>query len=177
MKEQWVELKRFKNLYSVSSLGRVMANERRVRFVSKKGKESWRIKKSKIMSQQKQNGGYMICHISIDGFRKASTVHSLVLEGFIGPRPLDFDICHGNGNRLDNRLKNLRYDTRSNDFADAKKHGTFYKRITANKLNPNQVLRIRKLLGEVSVKDLAKKYKVHEQTITRIKRRELWKHI
>jgi len=177
MKEQWAELKRFKNLYSVSSLGRVMANERRVRFVSKKGKESWRIKKPKIMAQQKQNGGYMICHISIDGFRKASTVHSLVLEGFVGKRPFGFDICHNNGDRLDNRLCNLRYDTRKNNHHDAKKHGTFYKRISANKLRPVQVLKIRELVKTISAKEIAKKYKVNVGTIRKIKWRELWKHI
>ena len=45
-------------------------------------------------------------------------IHNLVCETFIGPRPDNMQIDHINGNRLDNRLQNLRYVTRSQNMAN-----------------------------------------------------------
>jgi len=51
-------------------------------------------------------------------------VHQLVLLAFVGPAPEGTECCHGNGNRTDNRLSNLRWDTRLANAADATAHGT-----------------------------------------------------
>jgi hypothetical protein len=40
-------------------------------------------------------------------------VHDLVLLAFVGPKPEGLEVCHGNDVKADNRLQNLRYDTRS----------------------------------------------------------------
>jgi hypothetical protein len=52
-------------------------------------------------------------------------VHDLVTAAFVGPKPEKLEVCHGNGLRADNRLCNLRYDTRSANAMDRHKHGTF----------------------------------------------------
>lgn len=52
-------------------------------------------------------------------------VHRLVLETFVGPRPLGMECCHYNGDPSDNRLENLRWDTKSANAKDAVRHGTF----------------------------------------------------
>lgn len=54
-------------------------------------------------------------------------VSALVLTVFVGPRPEgDYHACHNNGNPQDNRLVNLRWDTRSGNELDKRKHGTHY---------------------------------------------------
>ena len=50
-------------------------------------------------------------------------VHNVVMEAFVGPQPEGMDVCHNNGIKTDNRLVNLRYDTRSANGLDAVKHG------------------------------------------------------
>lgn len=52
------------------------------------------------------------------------TVHTLVLEAFVGPRPDGADACHENGNRRDARLTNLRWDSRSGNVQDAVRQRT-----------------------------------------------------
>jgi hypothetical protein len=42
---------------------------------------------------------------------------------FIGPRPDGLDVCHNNGDRLDNQVGNLRYGTRSENMLDTVPHG------------------------------------------------------
>lgn len=45
-------------------------------------------------------------------------IASLVMLAFVGPRPSGMDICHNNSNPIDNRLENLRYDTRRGNLRD-----------------------------------------------------------
>ena len=51
-------------------------------------------------------------------------IHTLLLETYIGPCPKGMEACHLNGDRQDNRLENLRWDTRKANHNDAKKHST-----------------------------------------------------
>lgn len=51
-------------------------------------------------------------------------LHRVVLDAFIGPRPKGMEACHANGDPTDNRLVNLRWDTRSANAADSVRHGT-----------------------------------------------------
>lgn len=50
-------------------------------------------------------------------------VHKLVMEAFGGPRPEGAQVCHADGNRLNNRLSNLRYGTAKDNAADRDWHG------------------------------------------------------
>jgi hypothetical protein len=66
-------------------------------------------------------------HLSVVlGRRNTRMVHTLVLEAFVGPRPPGKEACHGNGQPGDNRLSNLRWGTRSENIADAVRHGTWH---------------------------------------------------
>lgn len=55
--------------------------------------------------------------------RNSRTVHSLVAEAFLGPRPPGCDVLHIDGSRTDNRRSNLRYGTRSENNRDIVRHG------------------------------------------------------
>ena len=55
-------------------------------------------------------------------------VHRLVLETFVGSAPDGYDGCHNNGDRADNHIANLRWDTRKGNVADAVRAGTIGRR-------------------------------------------------
>lgn len=55
---------------------------------------------------------------------KPAYVHELVLKAFVGPRPAGYQCCHGDGDRLNNDVSNLRWDTRSANAQDMLMHGT-----------------------------------------------------
>lgn len=60
--------------------------------------------------------GYRILALRHDGQTRHRTVHSLVLEAFVGPRPPGMDVSHLNDVRDDNRLENLCYESRSDNI-------------------------------------------------------------
>lgn len=176
--EVWKPVIGMEGFFEVSDAGRIRAVERTVRFVSKKGNESWRTKKAHIMRTQVTNSGYDLAHLSIDDVRKAKTVHSIVAAAFIGPRPKGLDVCHNNGDRRDNRAVNLRYDTRSANHLDRVAHGTIYSPNGSSKLNPSIAEFIRSTNDGTPefVKRAATTFKVSAHTIRKVLRKASWKY-
>ena len=62
--------------------------------------------------------GYNRLRLYKNGKGYNKLVHRLVLEAFEGKCPDGMEACHNNGNKIDNRLENLRWDTRSNNIKD-----------------------------------------------------------
>jgi hypothetical protein len=114
------------------------------------------------------------------GVRRAVPVHRLVLEVFVGMRPAGLVCCHGNGNSLDNRLENLRWDTSRSNGQDAVKHGTT-RRGEAHRcarLTVDQVREIRRLsqCGK-SNRFLAELYSMSISGIKGIVYFRTWRHV
>lgn len=176
--EKWLPVTGMEDFFEVSDAGRIRAVERIVRFVSKKGNESWRLKKSRIICTQVINSGYDLVHLNVNDTRKARTVHSVVAEAFIGPRPKGMDVCHNNGNRRDNRAVNLRYDTRSADHLDRIAHGTIYGPETSHKLTASIAEFIRST--DNGTREFRKRaafvFGVSEKAIRRVLRKDSWKY-
>lgn len=176
MTETWRPSPSYPHL-EVSSLGRVRSIARRVRFLSKLGGEFFRQKREKLLKLHPQNGGYLVITFEVGNTRLARTVHSLVAEAFLGPRPEGYDICHENGIRKDNRVENLRYDTRKNNFRDRIAHNTIYDGATQAKLTLGDVKEIRALKGKALASDVADMYFLRDpETIRKIWRNETWKY-
>lgn len=70
--------------------------------------------------------GYRSVSLRRDGRSRNMYVHDLVMRAWVGPRPSpEHEICHGNRDRSDNRLANLRYDTIDGNTADRRRDGAF----------------------------------------------------
>lgn len=116
VRERWLPVVGYERHYEVSDLGRVRSLDRVDRLN--------RSHKGRVLKPGVGHNGYPLVSLWSDGVGTSRTVHSLVAEAFIGPRPAGKDICHSTGNRNDPRLANLRYDTRAANLEDAKRHGT-----------------------------------------------------
>ena len=68
-------------------------------------------------------GGYRFAYMKIDRRTLSRKISHLVLETFLGPRPEGMYACHTNGNKTDDRLCNLRWDTPSGNNFDTVAHG------------------------------------------------------
>ncbi len=109
-----------------------------------------------------RTGGYLkvtICH-SEGTKRFYTTVHHLVLITFVGPRPPGMEACHEDDDKLNNRLSNLSWGTKSKNWHDRQRNGRHRKRLTAD-----QVQEIcRRVPGE-SVAVVAREFDVERQLI------------
>lgn len=79
----------------------------------------------RVLRQRLTDHGYVTVTLCLGhGDGETEYVHALVLEAFVGPRPVGMQSCHGNGVRTDNRASNLRWDTVSGNAADRIIHKT-----------------------------------------------------
>lgn len=70
----------------------------------------------KTLRQRLRGGsGYRCINTSVRGHHahRTRTVHSLVAEAHLGPRPPGLEVNHKDGDRINNRLENLEYVTKS----------------------------------------------------------------
>lgn len=120
-----------------------------------------------------------LCHD--DGIYRGRYIHHLVAHAFIGPMPEDCDLIrHLDGDRENNSWRNLAYGTQFDNMQDARRLG----RLLMGSKNPmaklceSDVLAIRAAIaGGRKASELMKQFKVSRMTISRIKTKELWKHI
>ena len=79
---------------------------------------------------------------------QSKTVHSLVAEAFLGPRPDKMTINHLDGDKSNNRLDNLEYCSMSDNARHAVAHGLLAPpRSHTAKLNEHQVKLIRAIFA------------------------------
>jgi hypothetical protein len=109
-------------------------------------------------------------------------IHRLILETFIGPCPEGMECCHKNDVPTDNRLENLRWDTRSNNVKDAFRNGGRCEKGEYNnraKLNILQIRVIRRLLefNTLTQKEIGNIFSVGQPCIFKIKHKRRWAHV
>lgn len=178
LNEIWKDVPGYEGYYQASTLGRIRSVDREVTYLSGKNKvPRTDFHSSIIKSTRPRKDGYHQVNLSKDSKKVYPMVHQLVAETFLGPRPENFDTCHNNGIRDDNRIMNLRYDTRKNNFEDTKIHGTRVRgeKQGSSKLTEAQVLSIIK--DGRTQKEIAKDYGVGQGHISRLKRGAQWKHL
>ncbi len=173
MNEVWKHVPDFEG-YQVSNFGRVRSLGR----LSQDGKQL----RLRILRPSPKPNGYMrVTLTKLDGSYSQPYVHRLVLKAFIGePEPHQV-CCHGDGDRSNNNLNNLRWGTESENQLDRVKHGTDIRgdKHPNRKLSSSQVLRICHLLDSTSLTkvQIADLFNVTRTTIRGIGNGKSWSHL
>jgi hypothetical protein len=93
--------------------------------VSSRGQvRSYKSGRLKVMKQSLSRWGYWTVEFCTNRKRKRVHVHRVELAAFTGGYRVGLDAAHLNGIRTDNRLENLAWATRAENFAHKKLHGT-----------------------------------------------------
>ena len=160
--EVWRDIPGTEGAYQASSLGRIRSTDRYVRVVAH-GAETQRRMRGRILRPAQVRSG----HLSVVLGRKHGSilVHEAVAYTFLGPRPAGLDVCHNDGDPKNNRVENLRYDTRSNNILDVLRQGRAWRKLTTAQM---RTIRAR-LENGTTGKALAEEYGVSQTTISKIK--------
>lgn len=171
--EEWYDIKGFEGIYQITKSGRIRSIAR-----------SWQQKaRSGCVHTHSIKGRELKPGLSAQGYptvvlgRKTGTrtVHSLVAETFIGPRPCNNEVRHKNGDRTDHRLDNLCYGTRSDNINDSRTHGTFAQRYESIRhLRTKDIFKVRELYatGEYTRRRLSEMFCAPTACISRAIRGE-----
>lgn len=123
--------------------------------------------------------GYRMVHLRGMGRNETPNVHQLVMLAFVGPCPDGLEVCHWNDLPGDNRLSNLRYDTRLGNMADMVSHGHSCKgeRHGASKLTADAVRELRRRSANESIGELAREFGMAHSAIRSACTGKTWKHV
>lgn len=147
----------FEGLYSVTSNGCVRSHEKR----KGRGVHAARWLRAGINS-----GGYytvVLIHAKVSSCR---TVHSLVAEAWIGPRPVKHDINHIDGVKTNNARANLEYCTRSDNVLHAFATGLARPHPGCRSLTTEQATEVRRLARSgVQQTQIARKFGLSKASI------------
>jgi hypothetical protein len=165
--EAWDDYPGWEGYYMVSTKGRVKSLDRKV--PTKKGRLL--TVKGRLLKQQRLPAGYAIMSLCRGNKYTYVLVHQMVLETWVGPKQEGMEVCHRDGDKTNNRLENLRWDTRSNNCIDRLFHGV------SQKLSMDDVKRIRKRhkKKKVSYASTARIFKVSPEMISNIVRLKSWR--
>jgi len=109
------------------------------------------------------------------------SVHRLVAEAFIGPRPDFLEVLHIDGDRKNNRASNLKYGTRAENCADTAVHGVHKgTRNGRHVLDERDVSVIKALLIEqppVNRSAIARAFGVTRTVVGHIEAGRQWSHL
>ena len=110
--EQWKDVVGHEGLYQVSDQGRMKSTHRR-------HGPTGRI----LKANPDIRCGHPLVHLRNKGKLRTVRVHRLVLEAFVGPCPAGHEACHWDDVPSNNKVSNLRWGTRKENKADAKRNG------------------------------------------------------
>lgn len=116
-KEKWMDIVGYEGYYKISSLGRVKGVER-VAFKVHFGNEKI-VKERFIAIFKAKKTGYLRVQLSKGGVNKKYSVHRLVAIAFL-PNPNNKKcVNHKNGNKEDNSVGNLEWNTHKENIRHA----------------------------------------------------------
>lgn len=168
MPEEWKDCVGFEGLYQVSSIGRI----------KRTGGRGKGVVVGKVLKTHDDGHGYQQLVLRKDKRSFHQKVHRLVAMAFIGNMEgSGMDVCHNDGDRSNNCVYNLRWDTRKGNMSDTVEHGTKqYGEIhkSAN-LTEDQVIAI--IEDKRKQQDIADDYGISRTTVSAIKCGRNWKHL
>jgi hypothetical protein len=176
--EKWREIGGYP-AYEVSDQGRIRSKRREVT------KGVRQVLPERFLRLRPVGNGYRAVSLCKDGVARNYYVHALVLRAFVGEAPPNTEACHYDGDKTNNKLSNLRWDTRSSNRADSKRLGV---RLggphMAGEQHPNAKLTavaVREVRVAIPVRGyrklLAKKFGCSVRTISLIRAGVAWREI
>jgi len=161
--EEWRPVVGWERFYRVSNFGRIYSLHQTGR----------------LTIGMRIGDGYRIVKLRDGARRGHRSVHLMVLDAFVGPRPaFNYEGCHNDGNPENCRLDNLRWDTAKANQADRIAHGTDCRgeKCPVAKLTDSIVRQIR-LSPEIPASEWAKQLGVDKGTVKSARRGATWKHL
>jgi len=180
--EIWLPIEGYEGFYEISNLGGVRSLDRVIaQRISRESDTTYtRNMKGIILSQNLSGAGYYFVNLIKPGIKKKPCeIHRMVASAFIDKHYSHekLEVCHNDGNKLNNYYRNLRWDTRSNNHKDKTLHGTNL----IGELNPMATFKPEEVIlirhSTLTYEVLAQIYNTSISQISRIKNYKIWKHI
>lgn len=170
MAEQWKPVVGYEGIYEVSSEGRVRSLVTRGRWAA-----------GRILRSTPHPNGYRMVGLWKNGQREVVLVHRVVAFAFLGAPPPEHEVNHHNGDKTDNRARNLEWVTKGENRRHAYRvlgHPPVISYGGA-KLDEDKVREIRRRYAEGGVTQvgLAAEYGVSDYAIWSIVNRRTWQHV
>ncbi len=166
----------FLSNYMSSNLGRIKSLSRKTK--SSVQKCGYRVIKERILNQILTKGGRYQVSLCKEGKIYIYFSHRFVLECIKGKSPKGMECCHNDGNPLNNRIENLRWDTHFNNEKDKVKHGTIAKgeKFKTSKMKKEDIINLRRLwlTGKILKCELAKMFKISRTHTSNILNNKRW---
>lgn len=116
--EFWKPILQFEG-YEVSSSGKVRSLDRKIKRTNHKGTVHLKTYFGKLLKSKVNRNGYEEINLWIENKQYTLSVHRVVLETFKPLFGYGLEVNHKNGNRLDNRLENLEWMSKSDNHKHA----------------------------------------------------------
>lgn len=179
MEEIWKDIPEYEGMYQISNFGRVKSLGRP--YTNRLGHT--RTLKERYMTLVPNTSGYLEFACCNNNVYKRFRVHRLVAMTFI-PNPENKpQVNHIDGDKTNNRVDNLEWNTASENIQHAFDTGLM-KQYTgeknpASKLTKDDVITIKRLLNEKNMlqKEIAELFNVEPSLISMIKYKKIWKHV
>ena len=178
--EIWKDIPDFKGYYQASNMGRIKSLYRVIMRKTVWGERKMPVKE-KIITNYKSNNTYLMCHVNLGkDFRKNLLVHRLIATTFLPNNENKRTVNHINGNKHDNRVENLEWNTHSENHIHAfslglhqigsKRHNSVLNEETATKIKKLKAKGWRNV-------DIASELKVKIHNVSSVVNNQNWKHI
>lgn len=172
--QTWI--KGYEGMYMITSDGEVVSLPR----LQKGRYNNYSRNKGRVLTKRK-NRGYWSVALSKDKSYRRFSIHRLVYQSFVGEIPKGKQINHIDGDKLNNKLKNLEVVTPKENTQHAWRNGLSKKQMGEknglSRLKEWQVLEIKRLGHRVSQKELAKMFDCHQTSIHYILSGKTWSHV
>lgn len=173
MKDEWVGVLGFEDLYEVSSYGKL-----------KRIKPANGTYLGRLLTPKRDRKGYLRYRLSRDCSTVDISAHKLVWTAFSGQIPAGFQINHLNGVRTDNRIENLEVCTQSQniqhsyDFLRGVRSRNSGGQNGMAKLDEADVLEMRRLrAGGMKISDIAARFGLQPSWAGKVLRGQAWSSV
>ncbi len=175
MIEIWKDIKDYVGYYQVSNIGKVRSVDRLLTYSS--GQKN--LHKGRVLILRNNHRGYPMAMLSKKDAQRCIAVHRLVATTFIENPDSKPEVNHISGNKEDNTIHNLEWNTREENEHHAKVNGLKPRgsKHKNSKLKEGDILDIRSMYPSHTYKSIGLKYNVTHRTIWDVVNLKTWRHL